>query len=181
MVCLACRGPGPALCAPCRRTLQPSGELKTPAGLVVRPWARHEGPARVLVRRLKYEGVEAVARLVASEMTDAIPDGVQCLVPVVRTPVRRLRYGIDPAMSIARALSVRTGIPQSRGSSAVAPPERWRWQGETASSEPAIADGSGRCPARRRRRDHRCDPRRGRGVGGSCGACPHGHGSPLSD
>ncbi|MEX1272048.1 MAG: hypothetical protein WD990_06675 [Acidimicrobiia bacterium] len=73
----------------------------------------------MLVRRLKYEGIEAVARLVASEMVDAIPDGVRCLVPVTRTPVRRLRYGIDPAMSLATALSARSGIPVVK---AVAPP-----------------------------------------------------------
>jgi predicted amidophosphoribosyltransferase len=97
----------------------PAGELKTPQGLIVRPWSRHEGAARVLVRRLKYEGIEAVAHLVAAELVDAIPDSVRCLVPVMRTPARRLRYGIDPATSIAKALSVRSGIPVVK---AVAPP-----------------------------------------------------------
>lgn len=107
------------MCSPCRRTLQPAGELKTPGGLVVRPWSRHEGAGSVLVRRLKYEGMEAVARLVASELIEAIPDGVRCLVPVIRTPIRRLRYGIDPALSLATALSARSGIPVVK---AVAPP-----------------------------------------------------------
>ena len=73
----------------------------------------------MLVRRLKYEGIEAVARLVAGELVDAMPDGVRCLVPVIRTPARRLRYGIDPAMTLAVALSVRSGIPVVK---AVAPP-----------------------------------------------------------
>ena len=73
----------------------------------------------MLVRRLKYEGMEAVARLIASELVDAIPDGARCLVPVLRTPVRRIRYGIDPALSIAIALSARSGIPVVK---AIAPP-----------------------------------------------------------
>lgn len=55
----------------------------------------------------------------ATELVDAIPVGVRCLVPVARTPARRLRYGIDPAVSLAAALSVRSGIPVVR---AVAPP-----------------------------------------------------------
>ena len=99
--------------------MQPAGELRTPCGLVVRAWSRHEGAARVLVRRLKYEGIEAVAHLIAIELVDAIPEGARCLVPVLRTPVRRLRYGIDPALSLATALSARSGIPVLK---AVAPP-----------------------------------------------------------
>ena len=73
----------------------------------------------MLVRRLKYEGIEAVARLVAADLVEALPHGARCLVPVVRTPVRRLRYGIDPAVSLATALSERSGIPVVK---AVAPP-----------------------------------------------------------
>lgn len=80
----------------------------------------------MLVRRLKYEGVAAVARLVADELVDAIPHGVRCLVPVVRSPVRRVRYGVDPAAAIAKALSVRSGIPLVK---AVAPP---LWQAPNA-------------------------------------------------
>lgn len=114
MVCLSCRGPGPGLCAGCRQSLQPVSELRTPGGVTVRPWAAHEGAARTLVRRLKYEGVVGVADLVAAELALRVPDGARSLVPVVRPLVRRVRYGVDPATELALALSRRVGLPVVR-------------------------------------------------------------------
>lgn len=74
-------------------------------------WAAHEGPARTLVRRLKYEAVLAVAELVADDLAVRVPSSARCLVPVSRNVVRRVRYGVDPASHLADALSRRTGLP----------------------------------------------------------------------
>lgn len=74
-------------------------------------WAEHAGAARTLVHRLKYEGITLVAQLVVPGLADRLPPGVGCLVPVRRTFARRVRYGVDPAAELARALSVWTGIP----------------------------------------------------------------------
>jgi len=65
----------------------------------------------VLVRRLKYEGVVAVASLVAEELASRVPADARWLVPVPRTLTRRVRYGVDQATEIATALSRRTGVP----------------------------------------------------------------------
>lgn len=52
-----------------------------------------------------------MAPLVAGFLVDRIPPDAQCLVPVARTVVRRVRYGIDPAASLAQAISRLIGIP----------------------------------------------------------------------
>lgn len=82
-------------------------------------WAEHDGAARTLVRRLKYEGVAAVAHLVAPGLARLVPAAGTCLVPVPRTPIRRIRYGVDPAATLAAALSLHSGLPVVH---ALAPP-----------------------------------------------------------
>lgn len=118
-MCLSCRGRGPSLCAECGRSVRPGGESNTPVGLVVHSWAIHEGAARTLVRRLKYEGVTAVAHLVARDLCDRVPADAAALVPVARPLVRRVRYGVDPAVVLARALAEHCGLPVVR---ALVPP-----------------------------------------------------------
>ncbi len=111
------------MCPDCLRLIQPVLGLRTPGGIAVHAWAAHEGPARTLVRRLKYEAVLAVADLVAEDLASRIPSSAQCLVPVSRNIVRRVRYGIDPASHLAEALSRRTGLPVVR---ALRPGVWWR-------------------------------------------------------
>lgn len=65
----------------------------------------------MLVRRLKYDAVPGVARLIATELVEAVPSEAKCLVPVARTLARRIRYGIDPAAVLATALSGHCGLP----------------------------------------------------------------------
>jgi predicted amidophosphoribosyltransferase len=74
-------------------------------------WARHEGAAATLVRRLKYDGVGVVAVMAAREMVELLPAGTGCLVPVPRSVARRIRYGIDPALTLATALGRLAGVP----------------------------------------------------------------------
>lgn len=73
----------------------------------------HDGPARQLVHRLKYEGFVAAASVLAPAMAPLV-DGAEALVPVPRTHLRRHRYGVDPAMELARAVARLTGIPVVR-------------------------------------------------------------------
>lgn len=110
-MCLSCRGPGPKLCAECRGSFRRGGDSHTPGGLVVHSWALHEGAARTLVRRLKYEGITAVAHLVARDLCERVPTDAAALVPVARTFVRRVRYGVDPALVLARALADHCELP----------------------------------------------------------------------
>lgn len=72
----------------------------------------HSGPARVLAHHLKYRGLVDYARLVAVALAPEVPPGP--LVPVARSMSRRLRYGTDPALLIARFLSRETGSPVYR-------------------------------------------------------------------
>jgi predicted amidophosphoribosyltransferase len=80
-------------------------------GLLVRSLFTHEGPARSLVHRLKYEGLEVAADLWAVPLTDLLPAQAEALVPVPRRLPRRLRYGIDPARVLARRMAERAGLP----------------------------------------------------------------------
>lgn len=114
MVCLACNELGPALCPLCRSGLAPPVVSTTPGGVTVSSWSVHERTARVLVHRLKYQAVAAVADLVAPALAEAVPDGAECLVPVPRALARRVRYGIDPAVVLATAVGRRSGRPVVR-------------------------------------------------------------------
>jgi predicted amidophosphoribosyltransferase len=44
-------------------------------------------------------------------MAERVPRSAAGLVPVPRAVLRRLRYGVDPAVALADAVSRRTGIP----------------------------------------------------------------------
>ena len=79
----------------------------------------HQGAARRLVHRLKYDGMPAAAVVLAREMIGLLPDGAAVLVPVPRSRWRAIRYGIDPGREIARQLSAMTSLPMVE---ALAPP-----------------------------------------------------------
>ncbi len=111
MICLACRGlSGGRLCGRCGAALRPASDRWVEPGVLVRSAFLHDGPARQLVHRLKYDGVVAAARLLAGSMAPLVV-GASALVPVPRTVVRRHRYGIDPGIELAHALKALTGIP----------------------------------------------------------------------
>lgn len=112
MVCLSCRRLSPVtVCPACRAGLRPGPERLLSFG-IVRSGFVHEGAARTLVHRLKYEGIEAAGWFLAVEaMAHLIPADAKSLVPIPRTPWRVVRYGIDPGVVLARRLSSLTGIP----------------------------------------------------------------------
>jgi len=124
MLCLACTLPsGGPLCERCRLELRGAPEVTVADGVTGMAGYVHEGPARALVHALKYRGVIAAAGPLAEAMADRVPAGITALVPVPRARIRVLRYGIDPAAVLARAVSERTGIPVVDG---LAP--RWWWR-----------------------------------------------------
>lgn len=113
MLCLACHYPAlSVLCPACRRELRPAPERVVGEGIRVVAAFTHEGPARQLVHELKYRGVVGFADLAAAAVVERVPP--LPLVPVPRVVVRRLRYGVDGALELARSLSALTGAPVLR-------------------------------------------------------------------
>jgi ComF family protein len=104
---------GRALCPACRRGLV----FLPPEPVVlsgVRVWApvAYEGPARDLVRALKFRGAvsltrEMAALAVASAPRDLLQGG---LVPVPLHPVRQRRRGFNQAAVLAEAIARTTGL-----------------------------------------------------------------------
>ena len=101
------------LCLGCRRLLRRLGP--DPVVLSgVRVWApmAYAGPARDLVRALKFRGATAVADTMAAQIvanaTSLMLGGA--LVPVPLHPRRLRRRGYNQAGLIAEALSLRTGL-----------------------------------------------------------------------
>ncbi len=111
-MCAACGvwGSGP-LCLGCRQSLQVAPDRITPAGVLARAAFRHEATARVLVHQLKYHGAVRNAALIAGAMASLLPVDTRTLVPLPRSTLRRMRYGVDPAVELANAVGRLTGLP----------------------------------------------------------------------
>jgi competence protein ComFC len=117
LLCWGCGGPArraEPLCSSCRLSLR-----RLPAHLVlaegVTLWAplAYEGPARELVRALKFRGAVRVAEAMAAQVVANAPAGVLddgVLVPVPLHPSRRRRRGFNQARLLAQAMSRRTGL-----------------------------------------------------------------------
>jgi predicted amidophosphoribosyltransferase len=133
--CLACRvplmRPGDDLCLGCRAALPwlprrtcarcglppPCGSpCPARAAAFTRSWAplAHDGPARALVRALKFHRTLAAADVMAAHVAANAPPALLCgatLVPVPAPRDRRRARGFDHADLLARALARRTGAP----------------------------------------------------------------------
>jgi ComF family protein len=100
----------------CRRLLR-----RLPARPVlvggVPAWAPvgYEGPARALVRALKFRGAVALAGAMTAQMAANAPPGIlveeAALVPVPLHPSRKRARGFNQASLLAAALGGRTGLP----------------------------------------------------------------------
>ncbi|MEA2459327.1 MAG: hypothetical protein QOC95_2299 [Thermoleophilaceae bacterium] len=80
----------------------------------VRVWAplAYEGPAREVVRALKFHGARRAAPAMAAQIAANAPPGWlqrAALVPVPLHPARARKRGYNQALEIARALAARTG------------------------------------------------------------------------
>lgn len=78
-------------------------------GVLIRSAFVHEDPARTMVHRLKYRA--APPGRLGVLLAPLVPRGAAALVPVPRVRLRRWRYGVDPALELARSLGAVTGLP----------------------------------------------------------------------
>lgn len=102
------------MCRRCRDVLRPVAPRLVGNGLVVAAAYRHDGPARVLVHRLKYRAVTGAAAALAPGMVAALPHGAAVLVPVPRARLRAWRHGVDPASALAAEMARLCGLPVAR-------------------------------------------------------------------
>jgi ComF family protein len=119
-LCWSCGSParaGEPLCARCRLALRrlPAEPFRL-GGLAAWAAVSYEGPARDLVRALKYRGAAGVADGLAAQVAACAPESVlprgggAALVPVPLHPARRRRRGYDQAALLAAALARRLGL-----------------------------------------------------------------------
>lgn len=78
---------------------------------MVRSVFAHEGAARLLVHRLKYEALAGIADRMAVVLEPLLGAEATAVVPIPRVTARRWKYGIDPAAALATALARRVEIP----------------------------------------------------------------------
>jgi predicted amidophosphoribosyltransferase len=102
------------LCPACRRALEHLERASAPlAGLDVWAAVAYQGPARAIVRRLKFGGATALAAYMAATIAANAPAGALAhpLVPVPSPRTRRRTRGFCHATLLAEALGERTGLP----------------------------------------------------------------------
>lgn len=109
-VCVSCSTLGSdLLCRGCRRSLSKVGPTHV-GGLDITGGLLHKSVARHLVHLLKYRGVVAAGAVLGAIMATQMPVDVSALVPVPRAWLRRTKYGVDPALVLARTISAHTGV-----------------------------------------------------------------------
>ena len=102
---------GQPLCAGCRSELRWLGpEAVTVGGIGVWAPVAYEGPARALVRGLKYRGAPGLADPMAAAVCAGAPAMEGALVPVPLHPRRRRQRGYNQAERIAAAIAGRAGL-----------------------------------------------------------------------
>ena len=111
--------PSEPLCSRCRAELSWLGDEPLVIAGDVEAWAplAYQGPARALVRALKFRGAAGLAepmaaQIVAGAPTDLLGAGAQ-LVPVPLHRARARRRGFNQAERLAAAIARRTGLPVS--------------------------------------------------------------------
>lgn len=116
--CWACGGAALAhepLCPRCRRELRWRGADAYPLeGVEVWAPVTYEGPARALVRGLKFRGAKGLAEPLAAQIVANAPprllEAPAALVPVPLHPARARRRGYNQAALLARAVAARTEL-----------------------------------------------------------------------
>jgi ComF family protein len=101
------------LCVECRRQLRWLGWDQPPVGVSVWAAVSYEGPARAVVRALKFGGAVQLVDTMAAQMAANAPPGFfsgATLVPVPLHRSRRRRRGFNQAEELALALSARCGL-----------------------------------------------------------------------
>ena len=115
-VCAGCGGHAGStepLCPACRLELRWLTGVTDVAGVRAFAPLAYEGPARAMVRALKFRGATLAADAMAAQIVAGAPRGVLergRLVPVPLYPRRLRRRGFNQAERLAAALSRRTGL-----------------------------------------------------------------------
>lgn len=121
-VCVACGAWGLApLCTNCRAGLRRGGSFLV-AGVPGRSALHHSGTGRRLVHQLKYHGAVGAAQVLAGLMARLVPDAATAVAPIPRATVRRIGFGVDPAVELAKRVATATGLPLTR---VLRPPLWW--------------------------------------------------------
>jgi predicted amidophosphoribosyltransferase len=109
MICQSCYRPTRTrlLCEPCRIQMRSASDRLIGGGVRLVSAFEHSGPARDLVHNLKYRGLTNYLELVTAVLTDRLP--VLPFVPIPRSISRQVRYGVDPALILARRLAQAKG------------------------------------------------------------------------
>jgi ComF family protein len=116
-VCAGCGGHAGAaepLCGACRRELRWLTGTARIGGVELFAPLAYEGPARAMVRALKFRGATLAADAMAAQIAAGAPPGALdrgVLVPVPLHPRRRRQRGFNQAERLAAALARRTGRP----------------------------------------------------------------------
>ena len=116
-LCAACRRPAGTegvLCRACADTLERLPSAPVPlAGLDVWAPVSYVGPARAIVRGLKFHGATALAGHMAASIAAGAPEGMlrHPLVPVPSPARRRRARGFCHAVLLAEALGERAALP----------------------------------------------------------------------
>ena len=111
-ICLVCSrwGDGP-LCRSCESALDPIDSVVAVDQFQVGSAFAHESVARRLVHLLKYQGIRTAGDILGAAMVSALPQDATALVPVPRAVVRKMKYGADPALLLARAVAAAADLP----------------------------------------------------------------------
>jgi ComF family protein len=118
-LCWACKRAvhaGEPLCGRCRAALRwQRPEPVRVSGLDAFAPVAYEGPARELVRALKYRGAQGLVEAMAAQMAANAPAEIlragSALVPVPLHRARQRTRGFNQAALLAAALAARTGYP----------------------------------------------------------------------
>jgi ComF family protein len=97
------------------------------AGVEVWAPVAYDGPARALVRALKFRSAAGVAETMAAQIAARAPERLMAattLVPVPLHPARLRRRGFNQAERLARALAERVGLPLAPCLERTGPPSR---------------------------------------------------------
>ncbi len=116
-LCAACSahaGAAEPLCGRCRRALRWLGpDLASACGLEVWAPLAYEGPARAVVKALKFGSIPRLAETMAAQIAANAPGHAlrgEALVPVPLHPARLRRRGFNQAERLAAGLAGRTGL-----------------------------------------------------------------------
>jgi ComF family protein len=112
--CDALARPGEPLCSSCRSRLSWLGPARFSVGAVP-AWApvAYEGPARELVKALKFRGAGGLCDAMAAQIVAGAPPGLLEGVTLVPVPLHRARLrrrGFNQAERLAASIAGRTGL-----------------------------------------------------------------------